>query len=260
MQDEQQPDNPAEEPTPAAAPPASDTEYWAKGITTLRAEQKPEDGININVTGRRVNSPIQGFGQMWEKTYQVRLTGASESPEEVIAVWKEEFPAFWPQGNRFYRPLTGIRPGEVAVLNLSMAPMMRLSTGVMVLYADPESFTLMTPQGHVFAGWITFSARKDEDVTVAQTEVLMRASDPVYEVGLIMGGHTRENRFWEQTLTALATRFGVDGQVISEYQLVDKHRQWKNAKNTWHNAMIRSAIYDVTRPVRWGAGKVKGAS
>ena len=34
---------------------------------------------------------------------------------------------------------------------------MKLSTGVMVLYADDESFTLMTPQGHMFAGWITFS-------------------------------------------------------------------------------------------------------
>ena len=35
---------------------------------------------------------------------------------------------------------------------------MKLSTGVMVLYADEESFTLMTPEGHMFAGWITFSA------------------------------------------------------------------------------------------------------
>ena len=35
---------------------------------------------------------------------------------------------------------------------------MPLSTGVLVLYADDESFTLMTPQGHVFAGWITFSS------------------------------------------------------------------------------------------------------
>lgn len=245
---------------PATQPVSRDAEYWAKGVTILHADQKPSDGINLNVTGRRVVSPIQGFGQMWEKTYQVRLAGASVTPEEVVAVWKEEFPSFWPSGNRFYRPLTGIRPGEVAVLNLSMAPMVRLSTGVMVLYADPESFTLMTPQGHVFAGWITFSARKDGDVTVAQAEVLMRANDPFYEVGLILGGHTRENRFWEYTLVSLAARFGVDGQVISEYQLIDKHRQWKNAKNAWHNAMIRSALYDVTRPVRWGAQKVRRSS
>ena len=40
---------------------------------------------------------------------------------------------------------------------------MKLSTGVMVLYADDESFTLMTPQGHMFAGWITFSATERDD-------------------------------------------------------------------------------------------------
>ena len=37
---------------------------------------------------------------------------------------------------------------------------MKLSTGVMVLNADEESFTLMTPQGQMFAGWITFSATR----------------------------------------------------------------------------------------------------
>ncbi len=79
---------------------------------------------------------------------------------------------------------------------------MKLSTGVMVLYADEESFTLMTPQGHMFAGWITFSATEVEDETVAQAQVLMRASDPIFEIGLTMGGHKQEDRFWQHTLTA----------------------------------------------------------
>jgi hypothetical protein len=30
----------------------------------------------------------------------------------------------------------------------------------MVLFADDVSFTLMTPEGHMFAGWITFSGRQ----------------------------------------------------------------------------------------------------
>ena len=33
-----------------------------------------------------------------------------------------------------------------------------------VLYADEESFTLMTPQGHMFAGGITFSAERADRV------------------------------------------------------------------------------------------------
>ena len=87
--------------------------------------------------------------------------------------WKDNFPAFWPKGNRFYTPLTGIAPGEVALVSLAAGPM-KLSTGVMVLYADEESFTLMTPQGHMLAGWITFSAFEAEGGNVAQAQVLMR--------------------------------------------------------------------------------------
>jgi hypothetical protein len=42
---------------------------------------------------------------------------------------------------------------------------MRLSTGVMVIYADDKSFTFMTPEGHMFAGWITFSAMEQDGAT-----------------------------------------------------------------------------------------------
>ena len=70
----------------------------------------------------------------------------------------------------------------------------------MVMYADDESFTLMTPQGHPLAGWITFSAATDDGVTVAQAQVLMRAQDPLSELGLSLGGHSLEDQFWQQTL------------------------------------------------------------
>src|SRR3990172_70344 len=73
----------------------------------------------IKVEGRRVLSPSQGFGRMWQKTYKVALRGAGVSPQEVISVWKEEFPSFWPPGNVFYAPLTGIAPGEGALLSAS---------------------------------------------------------------------------------------------------------------------------------------------
>ena len=123
------------------------------------------------------------------------------SNTDLIATWKQRFPDFWPEGNSFYGPLTGIAPGDVALLNMTLPGKMKLSTGVMVLYADEESFTLMTPQGHMFAGWITFSATQVDGDTVAQAQVLMRASDPIFEMGLTMGGHKPEDRFWQHTLT-----------------------------------------------------------
>jgi hypothetical protein len=177
---------------------ARDAASWAKSVSQLNVSEVPEGAVNLNVEGRRLSSPIQGFGKMWQKTYQVRLPAERVSAADLIATWKQRFPDFWPDGNRFYAPLTGIEPGEVALLNMTLPGKMKLSTGVMVLYADNESFTLMTPQGHMFAGWITFSALEVDQETVAQAQVLMRASDPIFELGLTMGGHKQEDRFWQR--------------------------------------------------------------
>ena len=60
-----------------------------------------------------------------------------------------------------------------------------ISTGVMVLYAGAESFTLMTPAGHPEAGWVTFSSYVEEGCTFAQVQVMARAGDPLYESGVL---------------------------------------------------------------------------
>ena len=40
----------------------------------------PEGKVTINVEGKRLASPIQGFGKMWQKTYQVRLPASVSRP------------------------------------------------------------------------------------------------------------------------------------------------------------------------------------
>jgi hypothetical protein len=229
---------------------ARDAASWAKSVSRLNVADVPEGAVNLNVQGRRLTSPIQGFGKMWQKTYQVRLPAERVSASELIATWKQRFPDFWPDGNRFYAPLTGIEPGEVALLNMTLPGRMKLSTGVMVLYADQESFTLMTPQGHMFAGWITFSATEHDGETVAQAQVLMRASDPIYEVGLALGGHRQEDRFWQHTLSRLAAQFDHDGEVDTQVVCVDRKRQWSKWRNVWHSAAIRSTLYTLGAPGR----------
>jgi hypothetical protein len=227
------------------------TEAWARPVRSLDVLNVEPGSTGINVAGRRPTSPVQGFGQMWQKTYRVRLEGVELTPRVVIAEWKARFGELWPAGNRFFAPLSGIAPGEVAALDLSMPGGLRLSTGVLVMYADEESFTLMTPQGHMFAGWITFSSFEDDDgATIAQAQVLMRASDPLYEVGMLMGGASQEDRHWEHTLRALAAQLGATGAPTTESLCVDRRRQWSNVSNVWHNAGIRSGLHLGTAPVR----------
>jgi hypothetical protein len=242
-------------PAPDEKPVRSDATNWSKPIVTLdvKEEHVPAGAINLNVEGRRISNPIQGFGRMWRKLHRIRLEGAAVTPAEVIKTWKERFGEFWPKGNRFYGPLTGIAPGEVALLN-STIPGGKISTGVLVVYADDESFTLMPSQGHVFAGMITFSAHIEDGTTVAQVEILMRANDPVFEIGMVMVGHRIENRLWEQTLANLAAHFGVTATATTQVECVDRRYQWGRVVNIWHNAAIRTGLYVFSSPIR-GLGR-----
>src|SRR5579863_7022300 len=229
----------------STTPERRDASGWARPVARLTASEG-----HINVTGRRPTAPMNGFGRMWQKTYRTSFGATQVEPRAVIAAWKEHFPEFWPSGNRFFAPLAGIEPGEVAALDLSMPGGLKLSTGVLVLYADEESFTLMTPEGHMFAGWITFSSFVENGETAAQAQVLMRASDPLYEIGMTLGGHRQEDAHWMHTLTSLADHFGVHAEVTAESVCVDRRRQWSRAGNVWHNAGIRSGLHMASAPFR----------
>jgi hypothetical protein len=245
------PANARPEPT-APRPQRRDADAWARPVDRL-AVTDGAGGVAATVVGRRVAGPLQGFGQMWQKTFRVRLPAdAAVSPQEVVATWKREFPTFWPSGNTFYAPLAGIRPGEVALLSVSAAGPVKLHTGVLVLYADDEAFTLMSPEGHMLAAWITFSASRDPDGSVVvQAQALERASDPFFELGLMLFGNRTNNRFWQTTLRNVAARFGVaDPEVETEILCVDRRRQWRQAGNVRYNAGIRAALHAAGAPIR----------
>jgi hypothetical protein len=230
-----------------------DAGNWAKPVDRLSATSVAGAPVD-SVTGRRVAGPLQGFGQLWQKTYRVRLEGVDLTPEALIAAWKSDFRSFWPTMGRFYAPLAGIAPGEVALLDIAPVPgsPVKLSTGVMVLYADDESFTFMTPEGHTLSAWITFSASRDGDATVAQAQALERTSDPFDELAYLLGGNRMNDRFWRQTLENLARYVGVAAPVVDvQVVCVDRKRQWRHARNVRNSATLRTARQTLTAPVRW---------
>jgi len=224
---------------------------WAKPVDKLKVSGVSGEAINLNVEGRALTGPLKGFGQMWQRTYKVRLPGVKVTSAEVIRTWKENFQKFWPRGNRFYGTMAGIAPGEVAVLNLAgplgvtgpgESPL--ISTGILVIYADDVSFSFMTPEGHPVAGMNTFSAYEEEGAVAAQVQCLVRPSDPLYEISARLGILYRtEDDFWGHTVEAVAAHFGVKAQAETKISLVDPRVQWSEAKNLWHNAAMRTALY-----------------
>jgi hypothetical protein len=231
---------------------------WAAPVTRLRATDVPQGAYSLNINGRQVTSPLQGFGQLWRKTYRIRMSGSQATAVEVMQTWKADFPSFLPSFSPFYPSMAGVKPGEILFITAPLpiwpgSPgIIPMSTGVMVLYVDDEMFTVMTPEGHPEAGWNTFSVYEEEGGVVAQVEGMVRANDPIYEIGFrFLGGSAMSDKTWIYVLQSVAARFGVSGQeVMIRKDCLDQRLQWRYARNVWQNAAIRTMLYVVTAPLR----------
>jgi hypothetical protein len=217
-----------------------DAENWADPTDVFHVGDVAEGAVTGNVEGRQPMGPLQGFGQLWQKSYEVRIPGPT--PETVISTWKENFDEFWYPSNKFYAPAGGIAPGEVAVIGGGRGPT-KVTSAVRVIYSDERSFSYMTPEGHPWASIITFDAHEDEEgTTIARVHLLVRANDPLYEVSFKIYTSRLEDKIWTHTLTQLAEHFDSSESVSMESNLVDKKRQWSQFGNLWKNSAVRTLL------------------
>lgn len=224
---------------------------WATSGTILPFSSPPEGMVSLNVEKRSPTSPMQGFGALRLRTYRVALPGIDLLPSKIITEWITNFSKFWPKGNHFSTPDGEIRPGVTALINLTLPGGVKLYTGAVVMCVGDESFSLITLQGHMFAGWITFSAYLEDRMLYAQTQALIRPNDPLYELTFLFGiGPHAEDKFWHASLLNLAREFGVESRVQQVNRTIDRSLQWRFFGNLWYNAAIRSVLYQLAMPFR----------
>lgn len=240
---------------PTGNEPKKPAQQWAPRVKQIKVESPNPAAKNINVDGRTLTSPLQGFGQLTQKTFTLQLHGVKLSAEEVMDVWKENFQQFQPRDNTFYPSMVGIQPGEVLLIEAHVPPLpglpsvMPVSTGVMVLYADETSFTVMNPEGHPLSGWNTFSVHEEDGVLVARVQEQSRPSDPLYEFFFrFLGSSAQQDKIWIHVLTQLAAHFGVKGDVSTVKVILDPKVQWSEAKLIWKSAAIRTVFYLMALP------------
>jgi anti-anti-sigma factor len=223
--------------------------YWAKPVEKLRVTKVPGAASGLNVEGRRPVGPIKGFGQMWEKTYEIRFSDAKRTLVEIAATTKANFVRFQPPQNHFYPSPAGIVAGETVVIRSAVMGIPIL-TGVLVSYADDVSFTFMTPQGHPESGWVTFRVFREANETVCQIQGLARANDPVYEIAFRLHGSKFQEMTWKHVLGSLARHLDVDVPVTMKKRCVAPNLQWSQVGNIRHNAQIWTLAYLLTWPIR----------
>jgi hypothetical protein len=110
----------------------------------------------------------------------------------------------------------------------------------------------MTPEGHMLSAWITFSAFREGDVTIAQAQALERTSDPFDELAYMFGVSRMNDAFWSRTLENLARHVGVTEPAVTAVAIcVDRRRQWRHVRNIRYSATLRTARHTLAAPVRW---------
>jgi anti-anti-sigma regulatory factor len=223
------------------------TKYWAKPVYLLQVPPMPREANNLNVDGRRTESPVSGFGQLWEKIYRLKIDKNQASAKDVITAFKKNFINFQPPFNRFYATAAGIAPGEIVLIN-SMTPGGPVATGVMIVHCDDNSFTFITPQGHPECGLVSFSAHEENGHTIAQILGLARASDPIFEAAFRMVGSKIQVRIWNHVLTSLALHLGVRPDISVQQRCVDPKLNWSKMFNARYNAQILTLMNE---PFRW---------
>lgn len=226
-----------------------DTEFWAEPIDRFPASPSPEKSTDINILGRRPCGVLGGFGWLWQKTYELRVQGLEWDPEQLMDEFKKNFEQLQAPFNRFHAGPKGIQPGEVVAIH-SRTPVGFIATGVMVLYADPVCFSLITPQGHPEAGWMTFRALREGDLPVVQIVGFGRASDPLFEMAYRIMGSRVQVKTWTHVLSAFAEHLGVRADVIVKEELVSRQLRWGAFFNLKHNAQIRTLLPWNMREVR----------
>jgi len=231
-------------------------DYWAPAVKRITVKDPPAPAVNLNMHGRRIYSPLQGFGPLWIKTYQLPLKNVDKSPEEMMTILKTHFPEFQPPENKSYPSVQGIHPGEYVLIDLR-TPGGLVSTGVIVLYSDDTAFTLVTPQGHPEAGWVSFNIFEDAGQMVARIRGFTRTGDPFYECAFRINGARFQENIWRHVLTSFGEYLGAEGTVEVTRECPANNIQWPAIINLWYNAQFRTLLYIGLTPFRWLLSGIK---
>jgi hypothetical protein len=151
-----------------------------------------------------------------------------------------------------------VRSGEIIFIESAVSawpgklPGIPISSGVRVIYNDAVCFTIMTPQGFPESGWNSFSTFEEEGETWVQVQSMARTADPIYEFGFrFMGGARFQEETWQHVVKSVAAHFGVHDEPVEIVRsCIDPRFQWREVRNVWQNAMIRSMLHMPVRLAR----------
>ena len=129
----------------------------------------------------KIQAASQGHGPLWQRDYHAQVMGCQSTPEQFIAMIRDDFPAFSPSElaaftNEKSTPLEVGDEMKVFIQGYG-------ECGVRVVHLDARSLTLRTLQGHFEAGRITFGAYYQDGNLIFRIRSRARSTDRLRHVG-----------------------------------------------------------------------------
>ena len=133
-----------------------------------------------------VQRAADGVGPLYRRSYRIAFTDSTMTPEQVVATLRRDINAATPEAMARFED--GSADGETDPIEVGNEYVVYLpgpwNGPVRVVDADATSFTLMTLDGHMEAGQITFRARSHDrfDWTVFEIESFARSGNRLFHV------------------------------------------------------------------------------
>jgi Domain of unknown function (DUF1990) len=142
-----------------------------------RTDEPPP--LPAGVAADDVQPPDDGAGPLFHRRYRTSIREASLTPEELVATVARNPDCASPTEFASFVKLHG-EPGDMRVGDEYVVRMAGPWDGpVRVVERTPTSFRLVTLHGHLEAGQIRFSARRQDDMVVFEIESWARSAGPL---------------------------------------------------------------------------------
>lgn len=163
----------------------------------------------------RPSTPEDGVGPLTRRRYWVEVEGASRTPEEVAAHWRDHLPDHAPKWLAWFRgldhPVPPVKVGDRLWIRMLLVRRGR----VVIEHVDPLGFRARTLRLHPDAGSSDFRVYPGDAPgrMVLQIESLLRTNSQLDRLAYIFGVHAAQRRNWELTLTSVARYSG--GRIVN---------------------------------------------
>jgi hypothetical protein len=138
--------------------------------------------VPAGVSLEEIQPPESGSGPLFHRRYRTRIRETAMTPEELVAAVSADPSRVSPTEFAKFRKVNGeervMRTGDEYVVHMA-GPW---DGPVRVIERTPTSFRLATLDGHLEAGQIEFSARRDSDLLVFEIESWARSATRVIDL------------------------------------------------------------------------------